>query len=118
MVVVTHEMGFAHEVGNHIIFMDGGRILEEGSPDAIFDHRKTQESGVPVETAVNVNRRRPSHRTAPAPVGRRPRAWPDGDGLDQRRPVSWTERRRFCGRRGVLRGTCKREVARFFRFLP
>ena len=38
MVVVTHEMGFAREVGDRVIFMDGGRILEEGSPDAIFNH--------------------------------------------------------------------------------
>ena len=38
MVVVTHEMGFAKEVGNRVIFMDEGRILEEGSPDAIFNH--------------------------------------------------------------------------------
>ena len=38
MVVVTHEMGFAREVGNRIIFMDSGKILEEGTPDAIFNH--------------------------------------------------------------------------------
>ena len=38
MVVVTHEMGFAREVGNRVIFMDEGKILEEGTPDAIFNH--------------------------------------------------------------------------------
>ena len=38
MVVVTHEMGFAREVGNRVIFMDQGKILEEGPPDAIFSH--------------------------------------------------------------------------------
>ena len=38
MVVVTHEMGFAHEVGNRVLFMDGGKILEQGSPDEIFNH--------------------------------------------------------------------------------
>ncbi len=38
MVVVTHEMGFAREVGNRVIFMDSGKILEEGSPDQIFNH--------------------------------------------------------------------------------
>ncbi|MBC1520210.1 amino acid ABC transporter ATP-binding protein [Listeria aquatica] len=38
MIVVTHEMGFAREVGNRVIFMDGGYIVEEGSPEAIFDH--------------------------------------------------------------------------------
>lgn len=36
MVVVTHEMGFAREVGDRIIFMDGGYVVEEGSPEEIF----------------------------------------------------------------------------------
>ena len=36
MVVVTHEMGFAREVGDRVIFMDGGLILEEGTPEEIF----------------------------------------------------------------------------------
>ena len=36
MVVVTHEMGFAREVGNRVLFMDDGRIVEEGSPADIF----------------------------------------------------------------------------------
>lgn len=36
MVVVTHEMGFAREVGNRVIFMDEGKILEEGTPEVIF----------------------------------------------------------------------------------
>ena len=38
MVVVTHEMGFAREVGNRVLFMDEGRLLEEGTPDQIFNH--------------------------------------------------------------------------------
>ena len=38
MVVVTHEMGFAREVGNRVLFMADGLLLEEGSPDAIFNH--------------------------------------------------------------------------------
>ena len=37
MVVVTHEMGFAREVGSRVIFMDEGRIVEENTPDQIFD---------------------------------------------------------------------------------
>ncbi len=37
MVVVTHEMGFAREVGDRVIFMDGGRIIEQGSPEAVFE---------------------------------------------------------------------------------
>jgi ABC-type polar amino acid transport system ATPase subunit len=40
MVVVTHEMGFAREVANRILFMDEGVIKEEGPPDEIFNHPK------------------------------------------------------------------------------
>ena len=36
MVVVTHEMGFAREVGNRVLFMDEGKLLEEGTPEEIF----------------------------------------------------------------------------------
>ena len=36
MVVVTHEMGFAHEVGNRVLFLDQGKLVEEGTPDQIF----------------------------------------------------------------------------------
>ena len=36
MVVVTHEMGFAREVGSRVLFMDGGKILEQGAPEAVF----------------------------------------------------------------------------------
>ena len=46
MVVVTHEMGFAREVGNRVLFMDEGKILEQGTPEAIFDapkHPRLQE---------------------------------------------------------------------------
>ncbi len=38
MVVVTHEMGFAREVGNRVLFMDEGKLVEEGTPDDIFNH--------------------------------------------------------------------------------
>ena len=38
MVVVTHEMGFAREVGDRVIFMDGGRIIEQGTPEKMFEH--------------------------------------------------------------------------------
>ena len=38
MVVVTHEMGFAREVGSRVLFMDGGKLLEENTPDAFFDN--------------------------------------------------------------------------------
>ncbi|CAG9183134.1 Arginine transport ATP-binding protein ArtM [Cupriavidus pinatubonensis] len=46
MLVVTHEMGFAREVANHVVFMDEGRILEEGPPERVFGapvHARTRE---------------------------------------------------------------------------
>ena len=42
MAVVTHEMGFAREVANRVIFMESGKIVEEGSPSDIFDHPKSE----------------------------------------------------------------------------
>jgi len=38
MICVTHEMGFARQVANRIIFMDGGEIVEENAPDEFFTH--------------------------------------------------------------------------------
>lgn len=38
MVVVTHEMGFAREVASRVMFMDGGKIMEENTPQTFFDH--------------------------------------------------------------------------------
>ena len=38
MVIVTHEMGFAREVSNRVLFLDGGVIAEEGTPEQIFEH--------------------------------------------------------------------------------
>lgn len=46
MMVVTHEMGFAREVADHVIFVDGGKILEMGHPNEVFEHpkeKRTQE---------------------------------------------------------------------------
>lgn len=42
MIVVTHEMGFAKEVADRVIFMDEGAIVEEGTPQEIFDHPKNE----------------------------------------------------------------------------
>ena len=42
MVVVTHEMGFAREVGNRVLFMDNGLIVEEGTPEQIFVYPKSE----------------------------------------------------------------------------
>lgn len=40
MVIVTHEMGFAKEVANRVIFIDDGKILEEATPEEFFNHPK------------------------------------------------------------------------------
>lgn len=42
MVVVTHEMGFAREVGSRVVFVDDGQIQEEGTPEEVFDHPKNE----------------------------------------------------------------------------
>ncbi len=42
MVVVTHEMGFAREVGSRVLFMDEGKIVEQGTPDEVFNHPQHQ----------------------------------------------------------------------------
>ena len=44
MVVVTHEMGFAREVGDRILFMDAGNIVEQGTPEEIFSHPKNSRT--------------------------------------------------------------------------
>ena len=44
MVVVTHEMGFAKEVGDRILFMDEGQVMEQGTPDEIFNHPKNERT--------------------------------------------------------------------------
>lgn len=43
MVVVTHEMGFAKEVADRVIFMDGGKFVEEASPDVFLHVQKKKE---------------------------------------------------------------------------
>ena len=42
MIVVTHEMGFAREVADHVVFMDGGVVVEAGSPDDVINHPKSE----------------------------------------------------------------------------
>ncbi|MCY6960589.1 amino acid ABC transporter ATP-binding protein [Clostridium sp. ZC22-4] len=46
MVVVTHEMGFAREVANRVIFMDDGKIVEEGAPEEIFNNPKEERTKI------------------------------------------------------------------------
>ncbi len=44
MVVVTHEMGFAREVGDRVLFMDRGKIVEENAPQALFEHPREERT--------------------------------------------------------------------------
>jgi ABC-type polar amino acid transport system ATPase subunit len=44
MVVVSHEMGFAKEVADRVIFMDEGKIVEEGTPDRLFEHPREERT--------------------------------------------------------------------------
>ena len=44
MVVVTHEMGFAREVADRVIFMEDGVVVEEGTPEEVFDHPKSERT--------------------------------------------------------------------------
>jgi len=44
MVVVTHEMDFARQVASHVIFMDEGRLVEQGAPHALFDHPREERT--------------------------------------------------------------------------
>ncbi len=44
MIVVTHEMGFARDVADRVVFMDGGVIVEEGTPDEVFDHPTSERT--------------------------------------------------------------------------
>ena len=44
MVVVTHEMGFAREVGARLLFVDEGRIIEQGDPEAVFEHPQEERT--------------------------------------------------------------------------
>ncbi|MGU7907250.1 amino acid ABC transporter ATP-binding protein [Streptococcus suis] len=44
LVIVTHEMGFAREVADRVIFMDGGVIVEDGTPEEVFEHTKEERT--------------------------------------------------------------------------
>jgi polar amino acid transport system ATP-binding protein len=44
MLVVTHEMGFARDVASRVVFMDGGVIVEQGTPEEVFDHPKSERT--------------------------------------------------------------------------
>lgn len=44
MIIVTHEMQFARAIADRVIFLDGGKIVEEGTPEEFFDHPKTERA--------------------------------------------------------------------------
>lgn len=54
MVIVTHEMGFAKEVANRIMFIDDGYLLEDGKPDEIFNHPKNERTKDFLDKVLNI----------------------------------------------------------------
>ena len=54
MVVVTHEMGFARKVANRVLFMDGGQIAEQGTPEEIFEHPQNLRTKEFLSKVINV----------------------------------------------------------------
>ena len=54
MVVVTHEMGFARKVANRVLFMDGGRIAEQRTPEEIFEHPQNPRTKEFLSKVINV----------------------------------------------------------------
>ncbi|MCI1904345.1 amino acid ABC transporter ATP-binding protein [Enterococcus hirae] len=54
MVIVTHEMGFAKEVANRVMFIDGGHFLEDGTPEQVFDHPKNPRTKDFLDKVLNL----------------------------------------------------------------
>ena len=54
MVIVTHEMGFARKVGTRVLFMDGGQIAEQGTPEEIFEHPQNERTKEFLSKVINV----------------------------------------------------------------
>ncbi|EOT46934.1 MULTISPECIES: amino acid ABC transporter ATP-binding protein [Enterococcus] len=54
MVIVTHEMGFAKEVANRVMFIDGGNFLEDGTPDQIFNHPQNERTKDFLNKVLNI----------------------------------------------------------------
>lgn len=44
MMVVTHEMGFARDVADHVVFMEDGVVIERGAPDEVFNNPKSERT--------------------------------------------------------------------------
>lgn len=54
MVIVTHEMGFAKEVANRVMFIDDGYFLEDGKPDEVFNHPKNERTKSFLTKVLNI----------------------------------------------------------------
>ncbi|WP_281164725.1 amino acid ABC transporter ATP-binding protein [Liquorilactobacillus sicerae] len=54
MVVVTHEMGFAKEVADRVVFMADGKVVEEGKPEQVFDHPQNARTKAFLDKVINV----------------------------------------------------------------
>ena len=55
MMVVTHEMGFAKDVASKVVFMDDGVVCEEGTPEEIFNHPKSDRTKTFLSRVINRN---------------------------------------------------------------
>ena len=62
MIVVTHEMGFAREVCDRIVFIDEGRIVEQGTPDEFFNHTRRATERRSSSTRSSTTERQPRGR--------------------------------------------------------
>ena len=60
MIVVTHEMNFAHEVADRVIYMDHGDIIEEGPPEQVFDHPEQERTRTFLSGFVSAQDRQPN----------------------------------------------------------
>ena len=54
MVVVTHEMGFAKEVADRVVFMADGHVMEEGTPEEVFDNPQNERTKAFLDKVINV----------------------------------------------------------------
>src|SRR5262249_23982235 len=68
MIVVTHELDFAREVGDRVIFMDGGRIVEEGRPEVVFAQPKEERTRAFFRRLLRMSAATAADDRAPSPV--------------------------------------------------
>lgn len=62
MIIVTHDLQFAREVGNHVIFMNEGVVYEQGTPEEVFDSPKKEQTNVFVNTILDYSYQIHSHK--------------------------------------------------------